>query len=70
MKKTIIALSLVVLLPASWQVWKGWKNELTVYYGGEDSAICYIGTAEDYDGHCVSPEAPTSQYLLKIQESK
>lgn len=66
MKNFII--SLLILLPASWQTWNGLNNDLIVHYGNEDSAICYRGTAENYDGHCVSPSAPTSQYEEKQRQ--
>lgn len=62
-------LSLALLLAVStWQTWDG--EMLTVYTGGEGSAVYYQGASEDYDGTATNPVAPTPEYTEKRSDLK
>ena len=66
MKKLILTLALVFLPLTSWQVWNRAANLLIVHETNDpNSAICYQGPVEDYDGTCVSPTAAPHQYREK-----
>lgn len=56
-----------LMLASSWQVWDSIKNKLTVYEGDVDSAICFDGGAEWYDGHCATESKPTIQWYRRLQ---
>jgi len=64
MKKIAMFVAAFILLASSWQTFYQ-SGRLVVHESGEGSAVCYDGAAEDYDGHCVSPVAPTWQYEKK-----
>jgi len=50
----------------SWQVYYGQTQRLVVYNGQSTlTEVCYDGLAEDYNGFCVSPKAPTPHYQKK-----
>jgi len=64
MKKYLLTLVLFAGVGMSWQVWDGSK---LIVRSTEDpnSVVCYEGKAEDYNGKCTSPEAPSAAYILK-----
>ncbi|MFA4833604.1 MAG: hypothetical protein WC619_02010 [Patescibacteria group bacterium] len=67
MRKILFSLALAVLVGStSWQMYFVGTNRLIVHTTPDPaSAVCYDGPAEDYNGYCVSPAAPTTQYLWK-----
>jgi hypothetical protein len=69
MKILSIAFALV-LFASSWQSYFSSGTLIVHETEDQNSAVCYIGSAEDYDGHCVSPAAPTFQYIQKQEELK
>jgi len=70
MKKLSMLVLSLVLLGASWQT--AYSNGRLVVHETTDpnSAVCYDGAGEDYDGHCVNPAAPSwAYYYKKLMES-
>ncbi len=72
MKKSFATLAIFAVLGvSSYQIWFGATNHLIVYeISDPNSAICYQGKAEYYDGTCVDPKAPASQYLERIRQEE
>ncbi len=50
---------------ATYQTYEMLTGILTVLIGNINSAVHFVGLAEDYDGTAVSPQAPTSQWFEK-----
>lgn len=71
MKKAIFFLAAMLVLPlTSWQSYEHFSKMLTVHETDDpNSAVCYYGLAEDYDGHCVQGYNPTHQYVEKHSQS-
>jgi len=67
MKKiSVLVFVFFLLASSSWQIWDINSQNLKVFYGDNpESEICFDGRPEDYNGRCVKPAAPTSQYLIK-----
>lgn len=75
MEKFLFALAFMLVLPVStWQVFDIKTGQLAVHKtASSESAICFNGSVEDYDGLCTSPASPTRAYkakLLRLRQAK
>ena len=74
MKKTLFTLavlSFLALPSSSWQIYNRNIDLLKVFKTNNIAdGICYEGKAEDYNGQCVFPFAPTTEYYYKYMQGE